>query len=319
MFEPEGSFAGLFSSDAVDSETRAHNEELAALRETSAKVYDVGATRMRELRRNAWLAEGGPSAMAVERTIPGPRGPIGLRVFVPDRVRGVYLHFHGGGFVLGEACASDRRNETIATTCDVAVVSVDYRLAPEDPYPAGPDDCEAAAAWLIANARTDFGADRLLVGGESAGANLAAVTLLRMRDRHGYGGFLGANLVFGVYDMGGTPSAPLLGDDALTLNGRAMIWFGEQYVPDIARRRETDASPLWANLMGLPPALFTVGTLDPLLDDSLFMHARWLAAGNTSELAVYPGGPHGFTSHPTPIARGALEREDNFIRELVGE
>ena len=64
----------------------------------------------------------------------------------------------------------------------------------------------------------------------------------------------------------------------------------------------------------MPPALFTVGTLDPLLDDSLFMHARWQAAGNRSQLAVYPGGPHGFTSHPTPIARQALERIDRFLQ-----
>jgi acetyl esterase/lipase len=320
MFELDGKSASLFHPDAVDAETRAYNEQLLGIREATPKVYEVGAARMREMRRSQWLATGGPSPMAVDRSIPGPAGSIPLRVFVPETVRGAYLHIHGGGFVLGEACASDQRNAEIAQRCDVAVVSVDYRLAPEDPYPAGPDDCEAAALWLVANAQAEFGTTSLLIGGESAGANLAVVTLCRLRDRHAFRGFQAANLVFGVYDMSGTPSGPILGDEALTLNQRAMEWFGEQYVPaELALRRDPDVSPLWANLAGLPPALFSVGTLDPLLDDSLFMHARWQAAGNASELAVYPGGPHGFTSHPTPIARQALERQDRFLREAVAE
>jgi acetyl esterase/lipase len=315
MLRAESSLASVFRPDAVDDETRAYNSQLAAARASTPQVYEVGAVRMREIRRKQWLeTTGGASPMAEERSIPGPSGTVPIRIFLPDQVTGVYLHIHGGGFVLGEACASDQRNEAIARTASVAVVSVEYRLAPENIYPAGPDDCEAAAQWLVANARSEFGSDRLLIGGESAGANLAVVTLLRLRDRHGFSGFAGANLIFGVYDLNGTPSGPLLGDAALTLNNRGMEWFADQYVPEPSRRREPDISPLWADLAGLPPALFTVGTLDPLLDDSLFMHARWQAAGNESELAVYSGGPHGFISHPTPIARQAIEREHAFLR-----
>ena len=314
MFETDG--PALFQGAAIDAETAAYNTQLAAARATTPKVYEVGAEVMRDLRRKQWLATDGPSSLAVERSIPGAAGPVGLRVFVPEVVQGVYLHLHGGGFVLGEACASDRSNEAIARDCGVAVVSVDYRLAPEHQYPAGPDDCEVAALWLTHHAATEFGTNRLLIGGESAGANLAVATLLRLRDRHGLRPFAGANLIFGVYDLAGTPSGPLLGDEALTLNNRGMQWFTAQYVPDPARHRDPDISPLWGNLAGLPPALFTVGTLDPLLDDSLFMHSRWLAAGNRAELAVYPGGPHGFLSHPTPIARQAAEREMAFIRAV---
>jgi acetyl esterase/lipase len=101
----------------------------------------------------------------------------------------VYLHIHGGGFMLGRAYQYDEMMAAIAGACQVATVSVDYRLAPEDPYPAGPDDCETAAVWLAENAASEFGTDRLIIGGESAGANLSAVTLLRMRDRHGFSGF----------------------------------------------------------------------------------------------------------------------------------
>ena len=204
-------FAEMFHPEAIDAETRAYNTQLAANRDKAPKVYEVGAERMREIRRTEWLAAGGPSPLATERTIPGPDGSISVRVFVPTQVHGVYLHIHGGGFALGEACISDQRNEAIARECDVAVVSVDYRLAPEHPYPAGPDDCEAAALWLIAQAQVEFGTDRLLIGGESAGGTLAVVTLLRLRDRHGFRGFSAANLVFGVYDLSGTPSGPLLG------------------------------------------------------------------------------------------------------------
>jgi acetyl esterase/lipase len=96
---------------------------------------------------------------------------------------------------------------TLATRAHLAVASVDYRLAPEHPFPAGPDDCEAAACWLVEHAQREFGTSRLLIGGESAGGHLSALTLLRMRDRHGAAdAFCGANLVFGAFDLGMTPS-----------------------------------------------------------------------------------------------------------------
>src|SRR5439155_13231198 len=89
------------------------------------------------------------SDMAQNRTVPGPAGAVPVRVFVPETVNGVYLNFHGGGWVLGHPHHSDQMLEGIAKAAGVAVVSVDYRLAPEHPYPAGPDDCEAAAVWLV--------------------------------------------------------------------------------------------------------------------------------------------------------------------------
>jgi len=89
-------------------------------------------------------------------------------------------------------------------------------------------------------------------------------------------------------------------------------WFTDQFVPE-EKRRDPDVSPLYADLRGLPPALFTVGTMDPLLDDSLFMYGRWVAAGNEADLAVYPGGLHGFDAFPTPLARTANERIEQFL------
>ena len=221
--------------------------------------------------------------------------------------------------VLGDAVYSDPQNEGIARHCELAVMSVNYRLAPEHPYPAAPDDCEAAALWLVSHAGAEFGCEALLIGGDSAGANLSIVTLVRLRDRHHLRPFRAANLVFGVYDFAGTPSLLLNGTSTLVLTLRRMAWFAEQYVTEPGRLRQPDISPLWADLAGLPAALFTVGTLDPLLDDSAFMHGRWLAAGNQSEVAIYPGGTHLFTTQPTPIGRQACAEIERFLRAAIAE
>jgi acetyl esterase/lipase len=241
-----------------------------------------------------------------ERSIAGPAGPLRLRVFVPPDVRAVYLDVHGGGFFMGAPEMDDAGNAALAKRARVATVATSYRLAPEHPYPAGPDDCEAAALWLLANAQREFGTERLLIGGGSAGANLAAVTLLRLRDRHQSAGrFLGANLVFGVYDLSGTPSQIRQG----------MASFRDLYLPgrETAERKHPDVSPLYADLSGLPPALFTVGTADYLYDDSLFMAMRWRAAGNEAEFAVYPESVHGFTVFPTAMARAANARIEAWV------
>lgn len=305
----------VFDPAAIDPETAAFNAQVEALLAAAPATHTVEPAVTRAARESGKGAFGPLmlSEMATERTIPTPSGDLTLRLFLPETVEGVYLHIHGGGWVLGRAHHSDVRNEQIARGSNLAVVSVDYRLAPEDPYPAGSDDCEAAALWLAERAGAEFGTERLLIGGESAGGHLAAATLLRMRDRHGFGGFAGANLVYGVYDLSGTPSVRGWGERNLVLSTPIMEWFFDHYVP-MERRREPDVSPLYADLRGLPPALFTVGTLDPLLDDSLFMHARWLAAGNEAQLAVYPGGVHGFNSFPVGIAREANARIDAFLR-----
>jgi len=203
----------------------------------------------------------------------------------------------------------ERVNEKTGLAC----VSVEYRLAPENPYPAPPDDCESAALWLVKHAKAEFGSDAIAIGGESAGATLAAVTLLRMRDRHSFTGFRAANLVYGWYDFSMTPSQKQFGNERLVLRTVDLEKFADAYVPRKPDLRDPDISPLYADLKGLPPALFTVGTRDALLDDSLFMFARYSAAGNRAELAVHPGGAHGFNHFPMAIAEHANARMDAFL------
>lgn len=258
------------------------------------------------------------SRRARVRTIPAKDGnEIAARIIAPETSRGVYLHIHGGRWVLDGADMQDQMLERIADNTGLTAVSVEYRLAPEHPYPAGPDDCEAAGLWLARNAKAEFGSDMLTIGGESAGGHLSAVTLLRLRDRHGYTGFRGANLVYGAYDMSMTPSQRAFGDERLVLRTIDIVQFINAFLPRISERRDPDISPLYANLRGMPPALFTVGTADALIDDTLFMYARWLAAGNAAELAIYPGGSHGFNLFANALAEQAAVRMDAFLRGVV--
>ncbi|MCB1490928.1 MAG: alpha/beta hydrolase [Rhodobiaceae bacterium] len=246
-------------------------------------------------------------------TIDGPGGPLQLRVIAPDKPRGVYLHLHGGGWTLGTAADDDPRMERLADRCGLACVSVEYRLAPEHPYPAGPDDCEAAALWLVDHAKPMFGTGTLFIGGESAGAHLSVVTLLRLRDGYGLTPFSRANLVAGCYDMAMTPSARNFGDEPLILRTKDVRNFRRCFLGDHADYADPDISPIQGDLSDLPPALFTVGTRDALLDDTLFMAQRWTSAGNRAELAVFPGGAHVFQPFAIPLAEESLARMDAFL------
>lgn len=311
----------LFGDDAVSEEIRRQNTDIVARIEALPDVWSVPPAVVRD-RRARGLGPF-PPAPKSERAqwldIRGPRGAIPLRVVPPSSgaPRGVYLHIHGGGWVLGAADQQDPRLERIADATGLAAVSVEYRLAPEHPYPEGPDDCEAAALWLAGGADGALPTGILAIGGESAGANLAVVTLVRLRDRHSLAPFRAANLVAGCFDLGLTPSARAFGSEKLVLSTRDIGMFVRHYLVRDGRVADPDVSPLYADLRGLPPALFSVGTRDALLDDSLFMAARWTTAGNRAELAVYPGGAHVFQSFPSTLTDTSLARMDRFLVETL--
>jgi acetyl esterase len=310
----------VFRPEAIAEDTARLNDAMVSLMTGLPEWWNVGAEATREARRQGRGPFPPPVLSPRARTIviAGRHGnEIPLRVITPDQPRGVYLHIHGGGWVLGSANQQDPMLEHLADSTGLAVVSVEYRLAPEHPYPAGPDDCEAAAAWLVKNAKQEFGSDQLTIGGESAGGHLSAVTILRMRDRYGYTGFRGANFVYGAFDLSMTPSQRAFGDRRLVLRTIDTQQFYNAFLPTITDRRVPDISPLYADLKGLCPALFSVGTQDALLDDSLFMRARWVAAGNEAELAIYPGGAHGFTLFPNRLADESAARSETFLRGVM--
>ncbi|OLL72857.1 Apolipoprotein N-acyltransferase in lipid-linked oligosaccharide synthesis cluster [Pseudonocardia sp. Ae263_Ps1] len=233
---------------------------------------------------------------------------VGVRIFSPvsGESRGVYLDIHGGGFYMGSAAHDDPRNRRLADTLDLTVVSVEYRLAPEHPWPAAPDDCTTAALWLLDEAPGRFGTSRLAIGGSSAGAPLALATLLRLRDRGVVDGFAGAALQFGTYDMSAqTPAGRLIADE----------YFIEAYAGHVPDRTVPDISPIFGDLRGLPPTLLVVGGADVLLEDNIAMAGRLSAAGNDVDLRIYPESPHGFTGHPTSVARLAIDERNAWLSD----
>ena len=308
----------LFDLANADPETLALNEQLERLTPRMPDARKVGIEPLRQAQQDGRGLFGPAvhSDLAKNRSILGPSGELGIRVFAPDRIDGIYLHFHGGGWAMGSADDRDPRLEAIARKSNVAVVSVDYRLAPEHPYPAASDDAEAAALWLVENAATEFGTEQIVTGGESAGAHLAATALLRLRDRHEFAGFAGAVFVYGFFDLGLTPSARTWGRRPLVETTAGLRWYAETYANG-ADVSDPDLSPLHADLTDLPPTLVVVGTLDPLVDDSLFMAARLSAAGSEVELHLATGAAHGFTSAEIPASDRARAAIQEWIRARV--
>jgi len=300
------------TDDEILAETRAFNAALEEVLSTQPKVHELDPAYTRAARREGRGVFPPPVYVDEARTIEieGRGGVIPLRVIEAEEPRGAYLHMHGGGWVLGGADLGDLTLLALSRAAHMTVVSVEYRLAPEHPYPAAPDDCEDAARWFI-----EHHDGRLTIGGESAGAHLAVSSLLRLRDS-GVSPFAAANLVYGAFDLTGTPSRRLWGDRELILSSPMMDWFADCFLPGIGLddRQTPEISPLYADLHGLPPALFSCGTLDPLLDDSLFMEARWRAAGNETHLSLWPEGVHGFGAFPIEIARRSLAEQIDFLR-----
>ncbi|MCE2526163.1 MAG: alpha/beta hydrolase [Actinomycetia bacterium] len=302
------------------AEVLAFNQALALASLHLPKIHEVGPKVARQAREEGKSVFGALvySDRAFEKTVDGPSRPLRFRVMPPaGPPRGVFFHIHGGGWVLGGAHHHDPMLQRLADATGLTVVSTYYRLAPENPYPAGPDDCEAAALWLHRNARQAFGAQLVAIGGESAGAHLAAVTCIRLRDRHGLNPFRAALLTYGAYDLRGTPSVREAGEETLILTTTVIRWFTEQF----ARKHDLndpDISPIFAGLEGLPPALFTVGTIDPLYDDSLFMFIRWRKAGNHAELAIWPEAIHAFDYFDNEYGRAARDRMHSFLRRILG-
>lgn len=291
-FDPE-----LFEAASIPEETKAFNNRIIALVENGPELWDLPRDVVRNARREGKgifpLEPFDENATNIE--IQGKAGPITLREICPETTepKGVYLHIHGGGWVYGAADLQDQRLKRLAEDTGLICISVEYRLAPENPYPAGPDDCESAALWLSENIDKRYGLKFLAIGGESAGAHLSVNALLRLRDNHKLRPFHAAVLIAGAYDLAMTPSAAKFSSN-LILRRKDMVNFSACFLANDEDRRDPDVSPLYADLEGMPPAHFVVGTCDPLLDDSIFMAHCWRQLQRDTEFEIYPGGCHVF-------------------------
>lgn len=234
----------------------------------------------------------------------------------PGPLHGVHVHIHGGGWTIGSARMDDVMNAQLALGIHVAVVSVEYRLIPNFAFTDCIDDCETAARWVLETGQETFGVERLTIGGESAGGHLAAATILRLRDAgtH-FDRVKGAALTYGCYDLGGTEMRSRAGRETLVLHGPTMhrILDKARGIPD-QNRRHPSVSPLYNDLAGLPPALFVVGTRDPLQEDTELMYAKWVRESHNAELAIVPEAAHGFNKQ----ANSTAQKTNAYIRHWIG-
>jgi acetyl esterase len=254
-------------------------------------------------RRGAAAVAGPPLPMArVERLeIPGPAGTIPGRLYTPiDVAEGplpLLVYFHGGGWVIGDLDTHDSAVRFLAANAELPVLSVEYRLAPEHPFPAAADDAFAAFRWTVESAG-ELGVDpgRIAVGGDSAGGNLAAGASLAARDAEGPAPAMQL-LIYPVTDAAGRQESRKLFADGFLLTSADMDWFEEHYLPDAAAGQDPRVSVLRAeDLSGLAPAYVTTAGFDPLRDEGEAYAERMRAAGTHVALRRHPGLIHGFAN-----------------------
>ena len=263
----------------------------------------------------------GPEVERVDdRRIPGPEGDIPIRVYWPqgDGPFPILIWFHGGGWVLGDLDTADSTCRSLTAKAGAVVVSVDYRLAPEHPYPAGVDDAYAAAWWVLSHA-TDLGGDpwRIAVGGDSAGGNLATVTALQVK-RKGGPKFCFQLLVYPVTDSSMSQLSYRDNGEGYQLTADAMRWFYHLYLGD-RDHEDPLVSPLYASvedLVALPPALVITAEFDPLRDEGEAYGQLLKDAGVAVQVSRYDGQIHGFFGLDSLIDAGkeALEEAASALR-----
>ena len=237
-----------------------------------------------------------PVGNSEDRLISGSLGDIPVRIYTPAATgpHGVLVYFHGGGWVIGDLDTADSVCREIAELAGVVVVSVDYRMAPENPYPAAVIDAYDATAWAADNMETLNGNGKLGVAGESAGGNLAAVVALKARDEHGPE-IAFQCLLYPVVDCDMTRASYEENGEGYLLETNAMNWFWDTYCPDAAQRRDPYASPIRAaSLANLPNALVVTAEFDPLRDEGLAYAQALQDAGTDANGVCYEGLVHDF-------------------------
>ncbi len=260
-------------------------------------------------------------AMVLQRSIAGPGGPLAVRTYRPIGVDrpAAFVYLHGGGWVLGSLDASDATCRRLANATGCAVLSVDYRLAPEHRFPSGLEDAYAAIRWARDEGEgMGIDARRLVVGGTSAGANLAAAACLLARDRGGPALAMQVLLVPPLWMATNATESMRANGHGYTLDRATMEWFARQYVRSNADATDPLVSPYLApDLSGLPPAVIVTAELDPLRDDGELYGQRLREAGVEATVIRYAGMIHGFIGMPVEAARSAFEHVGALVRERL--
>lgn len=264
-----------------------------------------------------------PIAVLRDVTMPAPHGgEITLRLCDPrpDREPGpVMVFFHGGGWVLGDLDGYEAPCVEMSRVLDMPVVSVDYRLAPEHPWPAAPEDCEAAARWVAeAPAALGLSPTALVLAGDSAGGTLAIVTAIALRDKPAAVPVAAHWAIYPATDLVTHYPSYQQFRDGYFLTEESMRWFNDHYLPDASDWR---GSPMQASLQGLPPALVTTASLDPIRDQGRAYAAALAQAGVPVSFREAQGNIHGFINlrRAIPSSRADLAASLDALRSLLSE
>lgn len=280
-------------------------EMFAFVPETIYTEENIGAARNEMNEMYADMAASLPvndSVLTSERYIPGAAGDPEVRVKIyeprakPGRVPGV-LYIHGGGYIFGNADMMDPALQQLVPEVDCVIVSVDYRLAPEHPFPAPLEDCYAALVWFAANAEAlGVDASRIAVVGPSAGGGLTAALSLLARDRHGPAILFQMPLYPMIDDRNRTKSSNEITDARVWNKDKNQLGW-KMYLGETGEASPYAAPARADDLSGLPPTYTCVGDLDPFRDETIDYVSRLTQAGVPTEFHLYPGGFHGFEEY----------------------
>ncbi len=281
----------------LDPQARAVLDQIPVVPEAALLALEPAALRQAF---SAMPGAGGPVedvARVENRKLPGPAGEIPVRIYAPSEQRGLpaLVYFHGGGFVICDLETHDGTCRSLANAIGCVVVSVEYRLAPEHKFPAGPEDCYAATRW-VAEKGAEIGVDtsRIAIGGDSAGGNLTAVVALMARDRGGPS-LRHQLLIYPIANHDFDTPSYIENKEGYLLSREMMRWFWNHYLARPEDGANPYASPLRAaSFTGLPPAHVITAEFDPLRDEGEALAARLARDGVPTTRVRYDGMFHGF-------------------------
>jgi acetyl esterase/lipase len=246
-----------------------------------------------------------------ELTVPSSRTQ--LRLIKPDgQPRGLLLHFHGGAWVTGNARLEQRMARAIADECGLLVCVPDFRNAVDDDLAATLRECKMVAEWVVHRLKA-WRMECVLLSGESSGAHLAAEALLHLRSLNKHQNVAGFYSVCGAFDLQGSVSLRASSRKSLLIDGQSALENARRLGSSLSG--EEQKGPIRADLSDLPPALFVAANLDPILNDSIDMHARWQRQANNAQLLIVPEAIHGFNRLPISLAR----KTNSFGRQWMNQ
>ena len=309
----------VFSIKTISNDINEMNEKIRSIISNAPPSHEIPYEILRQIRKDGGgiLPNQIKSKLAKNKIIQYNNLTVEIREFSIKDPKFIYLHIHGGGWCLGSADAQDQELLEISKSLHCTVISIEYRLAPENPYPAAIDDCEAITLWLINNNEKHYNCNQIVIGGESSGAQITTAVLLRLQKKELLSKIKCVNLIFGTFNSNLVPSEINNKNETLLLSFEMMKKFKNSYYQNNEDKSDEEISTIFGNLSDFPPAIFTVGTKDLLLDHSLAMYSKWLNFKNKAEIIIVPGADHAFIAFPCETTKAVKSEINRFIAKYT--